>query len=87
MRSISYKNINRHKEDRIIKGLSFNTNIVAFLQKERRNRSVSRRFNPALEEEGKNPFMLDSKEPKWEGFQDFLKNEVRLSINGIGIKK
>ena len=32
------------------------------------------RFNPALEEEGKNPFMLDSKEPKWEGFQDFLKN-------------
>ena len=22
------------------------------------------RFNPALEEEGKNPFMLDSKEPK-----------------------
>ena len=37
------------------------------------------RFNPALEEEGKNPFMLDSKEPKWEGFQDFLKNEVRFA--------
>ena len=37
------------------------------------------RYNPALEEEGKNPFMLDSKEPKWEGFQDFLKNEVRFA--------
>ena len=23
--------------------------------------------------------MLDSKEPKWEGFQDFLKNEVRFA--------
>ena len=39
------------------------------------------RFNPALEEEGKNPFTLDSKEPQWEGFQDFLKGEVRyLSV-------
>ena len=39
------------------------------------------RFNPALEAEGKNPFTLDSKEPKWEGFQDFLKGEVRyLSV-------
>ena len=39
------------------------------------------RFNPALEEEGKNPFTLDSKEPQWENFQDFLKGEVRyLSV-------
>ncbi len=39
------------------------------------------RFNPALEEEGKNPFMLDSKEPQWGNFQDFLKGEVRyLSV-------
>ena len=37
------------------------------------------RYNPALEEEGKNPFTLDSKEPKWEGFQDFLKGEVRFA--------
>ena len=37
------------------------------------------RYNPALEEEGKNPFTLDSKEPKWEGFQDYLKGEVRFA--------
>ena len=37
------------------------------------------RYNPALEDEGKNPFVLDSKEPKWEQFQDFLKGEVRYS--------
>ena len=37
------------------------------------------RFNPALEEEGKNPFSLDSKEPAWDGFQDFLKGEVRFA--------
>jgi pyruvate-ferredoxin/flavodoxin oxidoreductase len=37
------------------------------------------RFNPALEAEGKNPFTLDSKEPQWEGFQDFLKGEVRFA--------
>ncbi|MDE6354208.1 MAG: pyruvate:ferredoxin (flavodoxin) oxidoreductase [Prevotella sp.] len=36
------------------------------------------RFNPALEEEGKNPFMLDSKAPAWENFQDYLKGEVRF---------
>lgn len=35
------------------------------------------RFNPALEEEGKNPFTLDSKEPDWSKFQDFLMGEVR----------
>lgn len=37
------------------------------------------RFNPALEAEGKNPFTLDSKEPDWSKFQDFLKGEVRYS--------
>ncbi len=37
------------------------------------------RFNPQLEAEGKNPFTLDSKEPEWEKFQDFLKGEVRYA--------
>ena len=37
------------------------------------------RYNPALEEEGKNPFQLDSKEPNWEDFQGFLKGEVRYA--------
>ena len=39
------------------------------------------RFNPALIEEGKNPFSLDSKEPNWANFHDFLMGEVRyLSV-------
>ena len=37
------------------------------------------RYNPQLEAEGKNPFSLDSKEPKWELFQDYLKGEVRFA--------
>ncbi|MFZ4462395.1 MAG: pyruvate:ferredoxin (flavodoxin) oxidoreductase [Bacteroidales bacterium] len=37
------------------------------------------RYNPSLEAEGKNPFQLDSKEPDWTKFQDFLKSEVRFS--------
>jgi pyruvate-ferredoxin/flavodoxin oxidoreductase len=37
------------------------------------------RFNPELEAEGKNPFQLDSKEPEWSEFQNFLKGEVRYS--------
>ena len=37
------------------------------------------RYDPRLEEEGKNPFQLDSKEPDWTKFQDFLKSEVRFS--------
>ena len=37
------------------------------------------RYNPELEAEGKNPFTLDSKEPQWEKFQDFLKGEVRFA--------
>jgi pyruvate-ferredoxin/flavodoxin oxidoreductase len=39
------------------------------------------RYNPALAEEGKNPFSLDSKEPNWANFHDFLLGEVRyLSV-------
>ncbi|MCL3782618.1 pyruvate:ferredoxin (flavodoxin) oxidoreductase [Prolixibacteraceae bacterium JC049] len=37
------------------------------------------RFNPELEDAGKNPFSLDSKEPDWSKFQDFLKGEVRYT--------
>ncbi len=37
------------------------------------------RYNPMLEAEGKNPFTLDSKEPQWDKFQDFLKGEVRYA--------
>ncbi len=37
------------------------------------------RFNPDLEAEGKNPFQLDSKEPDWSKFQDFLKGEIRYT--------
>jgi pyruvate-ferredoxin/flavodoxin oxidoreductase len=37
------------------------------------------RYDPRLEAEGKNPFQLDSKEPDWTKFQDFLKNEVRFA--------
>ena len=36
------------------------------------------RYNPELEEEGKNPFSLDSKEPKGD-FEGFLLNEVRYA--------
>ncbi len=35
--------------------------------------------NPLLEKEGKNPFVLDSKEPDWTKFQDFLMGEVRYT--------
>ncbi len=37
------------------------------------------RYNPALEDEGKNPFTLDSKEPQWDKFQEFLQGEVRYA--------
>ena len=36
------------------------------------------RFNPLLEDEGKNPFILDSKEPT-KSFQDFIDSETRYS--------
>ena len=37
------------------------------------------RYNPQLEAEGKNPFTLDSPAPNWDGFEDFLKGEVRYA--------
>ncbi|MGB5989584.1 MAG: pyruvate:ferredoxin (flavodoxin) oxidoreductase [Marinifilaceae bacterium] len=37
------------------------------------------RFNPMLEAEGKNPFILDSKEPEYANFKDFLMGEVRFA--------
>lgn len=37
------------------------------------------RYNPELEKVGKNPFVLDSKEPQWDKFADFLKGEVRYA--------
>ena len=37
------------------------------------------RYNPAAELEGKNPFTLDSKEPNWDNFENFLKGEVRYA--------
>jgi len=36
------------------------------------------RYNPMLKEEGKNPFILDSKEPT-ESFRDFLMGQVRYT--------
>ncbi len=37
------------------------------------------RYNPLLEAQGKNPFELDSAEPNWSKFQEFLHSEVRYS--------
>lgn len=37
------------------------------------------RYNPLLEAEGKNPFQLDSKEPDYTKFRDFLMGEVRFN--------
>ena len=37
------------------------------------------RYNPAAEEQGLNPFSLDSKAPDWDKFDDFLKGEVRYA--------
>jgi pyruvate-ferredoxin/flavodoxin oxidoreductase len=37
------------------------------------------RYNPLLSDEGKNPFLLDSKEPDWSKFQEFLSSEVRYT--------
>ncbi|MCQ2144999.1 MAG: thiamine pyrophosphate-dependent enzyme, partial [Bacteroidales bacterium] len=36
-------------------------------------------YNPALAGTDQNPFALDSKEPDWTKFQDFLKGEVRFA--------
>jgi pyruvate-ferredoxin/flavodoxin oxidoreductase len=37
------------------------------------------RYDPRLEVEGKNPFKIDSKEPKWDLYKDFLMNEARYA--------
>ena len=37
------------------------------------------RFDPRLKAEGKNPFQLDSKNPDWSKYNDFLMNERRYS--------
>lgn len=37
------------------------------------------RYNPLLEDEGKNPFILDSKAPDWDKFDEFLGQEVRYT--------
>ena len=37
------------------------------------------RYNPTLSAQGKNPFTLDSKEPDWSKFQEFLHKEVRYT--------
>ncbi len=37
------------------------------------------RFDPTLENEGKNPFQLDSKDPDWSKFQAYLNSEVRYT--------
>ena len=36
------------------------------------------RYNPLLEDEGKNPFQLDSKQPDWDKFEQFHNMEVRF---------
>jgi pyruvate-ferredoxin/flavodoxin oxidoreductase len=42
------------------------------------------RFNPTLKDEGKNPFVLDSKEPDLSQFQDYLRSEVRYTSLELG---
>lgn len=37
------------------------------------------RYDPRLEAEGKNPFQLDSKAPKWDRYDEFLMNEARYA--------
>lgn len=37
------------------------------------------RYNPDLAKEGKNPFQMDSKEPDWSKYNDFLMNEGRYA--------
>ena len=38
------------------------------------------RYNPQLEEAGQNPFILDSKEPNYDKFKEFLNGEDRKSV-------
>ena len=36
-------------------------------------------YNPELAKAGQNPFTLDSKEPDWSKFNDFINGEVRFN--------
>lgn len=36
------------------------------------------RYNPSLEKLGKNPLKIDSREPKWEKYEEYLLGEVRF---------
>ena len=37
------------------------------------------RYDPRLEAEGKNPFMIDSKEPQWDKYEEHLLSETRYA--------
>ncbi|MFA6890139.1 MAG: hypothetical protein WCQ80_03895, partial [Bacilli bacterium] len=37
------------------------------------------RFDPRLSAEGKNPFVIDSKEPDWTKYEEYLMSENRYS--------
>ncbi len=37
------------------------------------------RYDPRLAEEGKNPLQLDSKEPDWDKYEEFLSSETRYA--------
>ena len=37
------------------------------------------RYDPRLAEQGKNPLVVDSKEPNWDLYQEFLMNEGRYA--------
>ena len=45
------------------------------------------RYDPRMEDEGKNPFTLDSKEPQWDKFQEFLGQEVRYTSLQKAVEK
>ena len=37
------------------------------------------RYDPRLVKEGKNPFQLDSREPNWDKYEEFLLSENRYA--------
>ncbi len=61
-----------------IKGGLFKTQIEAKLATEC-GYFPTFRFNPDLAKEGKNPFVMDCKEPNWDKYNDFLMNEGRYA--------
>ena len=38
------------------------------------------RYDPRLAERGKNPLQLDSRDPAWDKYEEFLKRESRYSV-------